>query len=169
MEKRTISTQYQQTDGKLWGYAAVWDSPTQIREGGKSFTEVIKRSAFGNISRDVIATYNHDPSKLLGRTSSGTLRLSTDDHGLRFELDLPDTETGREVRALTSRGDLAGASFTFSVRKDAWPSKTTRELIDVDLIELGPVTMPAYASTTVGLRSSAKDWYAYRLRLMAKS
>jgi hypothetical protein len=158
-ETRSFVGDFRQSDGnKLVGYAAVWDSPTQINnEGGRSFTEVIRSGAFSKAiaSRgDVIATFNHNPDALLARTSNGTLRLNEDSRGLRFELDLPDTQLGRDIRALTSAGTLNGASFTFNVRTggDRWDGNT-REVTDVYLYELGPVSMPAYEATSVGLRS----------------
>ena len=54
------------------------------------------------------ALFNHERGALLGRTCSGTLRLSEDGTGLRYEIDLPDTTVGRDVAALLERGDLTG-------------------------------------------------------------
>ena len=145
------------SDGKmLRGYAAVWDSPAHISEGGRSFTEIIKRGSFrGAIESkaDVVATYNHDMNRLLGRTAAGTLRLHEDERGLAFELDLPDHAA--DVREMVQRGDLRGASFTFSPKKggEQWDGNL-RTLSDVFLYEIGAaVVMPAYPATSVGLRS----------------
>lgn len=170
MERRSVSSRYSSEGRKLIGYAAVWDSPTEIREAGRTFTEVVRRSAFTRTldgSGDVLCCFNHDPAKLLGRTASGTLTVTPDEHGLRFEVELPDTATGNEVRTLVERGDLTGASFTFSVRSDKW-NGSTRELIDVDLFELGPVAMPAYQQTEIALRSRA-NWYRKKLELYERS
>ncbi|OWK37895.1 Phage head maturation protease [Fimbriiglobus ruber] len=139
----------------LTGYAAVWDSPTRITEGGRSFTEVVRRGAFRSAvesKADIIATFNHDPSRLLGRTSAGTLRLHEDDRGLRFEIDLPDHAS--DIKEMVDRGDLNGASFTFRPKAggDNW-NGDTRELTNLFLYELGPVAMPAYTATSLALRS----------------
>jgi HK97 family phage prohead protease len=154
-EQRSISVPFAADGNRLVGYAAVWDSPTRIAEQGRVFTETIRAGAFARSLKenpDIIATYNHNPDRILGRTKSGTLRLSEDERGLRFEIDLPESET--VLRELVARGDINGASFTFAPRAggEAW-SGNNRELRDVYLYELGPVTLPAYEDTSVGLRS----------------
>lgn len=171
MERRSLPTTYQSDDRRLWGYAAVWDSPTTIQERGRTFTEVVKRGAFTRALRntpDVLCCFNHDTNQLLGRTSSGTMSLKEDDQGLFFEVLLPDTDTGNEVKELARRGDLCGASFAFTVPKggDKW-TDSTRELVDVDLFECGPVVTPAYGTTNVGLRSR-RNLYVAKLKLMER-
>ena len=41
--------------------------------------------------------------------------LEQDEHGLRFDLSIPDTQTGRDTLELAQRGDLGGACFGFTV------------------------------------------------------
>ncbi|MBS1372065.1 MAG: HK97 family phage prohead protease [Lentisphaeria bacterium] len=152
-------------DGRavLAGYAAVFPDGTDgscYRYG--SVTETIAPGAFARALRDkqdVRALFNHDSGNLLGRLSSGTLRLQEDQTGLRYEIDLPDTTQGRDVRTLVERGDLSGSSFAFRVKTETWrkddtnPNCYLREIGDVDLIEVGPVTFPAYAGTQAAMRS----------------
>ncbi|WP_274031180.1 HK97 family phage prohead protease [Streptomyces sp. MMBL 11-1] len=111
---------------------------------------------------DVYATFNHNASALLGRTSSGTLRVGEDREGGFYEIDLPDTTVGRDVAELLKRGDLKGSSFTFRVldggqRRAAEDDPETglpvREITAMDVSELGPVTNPAYLTTQASLRS----------------
>lgn len=161
METRSRAANFQSEENRLTGYAIVWDSPTTVTERGRTFNEIVRRGSI-NLQPDTICTFNHDPSRLLGRMSSGTLRLNQDDVGVRFEVDLP--QSAQDIRELVQRGDLRGASFTFSVRAggEKW-TQDTRELTALDVYELGPVTMPAYPSTSVGLRSKlnlikAKLW-----------
>lgn len=166
LETRSLLATYKTDGNTLTGYAAVWDSPTQLVENGRAFTEVIRQGAFSKAiaSRgSIIATFNHNPDALLARTDNGTLRLMEDSHGLRFELDLPDTQLGRDIKTLTSAGTLAGASFTFNVRSggEKW-NGNTRELRDVFLYELGPVSTPAYGATSLALRA---DMQLKKLRL----
>lgn len=148
-------------DGRtLTGYAAVWDSPTEITQWGFRFTEVVKRGAFARTlaaNADILVTLNHDPHRLLGRTSSGTAKLVEDATGLRFEVTLPEHGDGQIVRELVERGDLAGASFAFTVPDggERWTGPTYRELVDLNLFEAGPVVEPAYPATSLGLRSAA--------------
>lgn len=141
---------------KLTGYAALFDRGADI--GG--FTEVIRRGAFSAslAAREVLCLVDHDPARLLGRTSSGTLRLAEDDKGLRYELDLPDTQEGRDIYILAQRGDLGGMSFGFTVRADGekWTGNR-RELLAVDLFEISVVhSWPAYQGTTVEPRSKGR-------------
>jgi len=138
----------------LTGYAAVFNSPTDI---GGYFTEQIAPGAFAEtIKGDVRCLFNHQSGNVLGRTKSGTLRLLEDAHGLRFEVDLPDTALGRDVGTLVARGDISGCSFDFRAMKQSWddtvdPPKRTLEKVEIS--EVSIVTFPAYADTTVGVRS----------------
>ena len=167
-ERRTTKTEIRAAnDGRTFeGYAARYNEPTQIgnpRKGG--FFEQVGPTAFQRSlgeGSDVAALFNHDPNLLLGRTASGTLRLEHRDDGLHVTNDLPDTTTGNDVRALVNRGDIRGMSFTFVSRKDEWKSMPgghaqLRTLHDVDILDVSPVTFPAYPSTTASVRSIAAD------------
>src|SRR6202171_3083218 len=75
------------------------------------FRERIKRGAFDAVLRsnpDVVALYNHDPNKVLGRTGAGTLRLSTDANGLAFDCDLPNTSYANDLAENLQRGNIKG-------------------------------------------------------------
>lgn len=139
---------------RLVGYVARWDSPARIG----TFNETIKRGAFAASlasGADVLALADHDPKAVLGRTKSGTLSLREDEHGLAFDLAVPDTATGRDLLALAERGDLGGCSFGFTVETggDHW-SGDTRELRNVRLHEVSIVqSWPAYGQTSVEARS----------------
>jgi len=141
------------------GYGAVFGKLSQDLGG---FREVIAPGAFNRTvqnQKDILVTVNHDVNSLLGRTGAGTARVSVDEIGVRYEVDLPDTVAGRDAEVLASRGDLFGSSFTFSVTKDgdSWEKdedgRRLRTLNEVKLYELGPVVSPAYLDTTVALRS----------------
>jgi len=108
---------------------------------------------------DVRALFNHNEDNILGRTTAGTLQLSLSDTGLAYEIELPETTVGRDLGESISRGDVTGSSFGFIVRKDAWTKEgdgedetEIREIHDVELIDVGPVTFPAYEATTAGIR-----------------
>jgi len=164
MERRA-ATELRAAGRRLEGYAAVFDSPARV--GG--FTEVIKPGAFkATLEKraDVLALVDHDPSRLLARTGSGTMRLAEDARGLHFEIDVPDTQLGRDVLALAERRDLGGMSFSFHPRAQAWPAADRRELRAVDLIEVSIVqAFPAYAATSVSARC-ATHGAAWRRRLV---
>jgi HK97 family phage prohead protease len=125
-----------------------------------AFVETIKPGAFTKtIARDdVRALVNHDASKILGRTKSGTLTLREDTRGLYCEISPPDTTVGRDVVESVKRGDLDGMSFGFSAVDVNWDGRTEvgqqlRELHEVRLYDVSVVTYPAYPSTSVAMRS----------------
>lgn len=136
------------------GYAAVFNSPTNI---GGWFTEEISPGAFSKAiseNGDIRALFNHDWSNVLGRTKSGTLRLSEDERGLKFEVDLPNTSVGRDLAESLKRGDISQCSFGFIPTVEEWdysiePAKRT--IREVDLFEVSVVSIPAYEDTEVAL------------------
>ena len=95
-------------DGRqLVGLAAPFEVEARIG----NFSEIIRAGAFQQTladQHDVLCLVDHSPEKLLGRTSSGTLRLAETRAGLEFELDVPPTQLGNDVLALASRRDLGG-------------------------------------------------------------
>lgn len=151
--------------GQLVGYCAVYDQPT-TRQRDYAGTETIARTAFdGLLDGDVTALINHDPSQLLGRTASGTLRLSSDEHGLRFELDLPDTSLGRDVRTLVQRGDIRGMSFTAAVGTVVRSKGGVVHTAFKRLVDVSPVTNPAYEGTSLMARNVDPEWVRAQLAL----
>lgn len=141
--------------GTIVGYTAVFDRFSQDLGG---FREKIAPGAFrGVVSQDVRALVNHDPNLLIGRSKPGTLRMSEDDLGLRVEIDLPDTQLGRDTAELVRRGDLDGMSFSFVADRDEWDYRTNppeRTLVSIrDLYDVGPVAYPAYTDTSAAMRS----------------
>jgi HK97 family phage prohead protease len=142
---------------KLKGYAAKFGKFTDLGW----FREKIQSGAFDEAIEDgdVRCLKNHNPDLILGRTTSGTLNLSTNTVGLRFEDDLPDTGVGRDIREEVRRGDITGCSFAFTVAEDVWKyfeddKPPERIIVKIGkLFDVGPVTYPAYPDTTVAARS----------------
>lgn len=138
----------------LKGYAAKFGVLSEDLGG---FREKIASGAFARSieENDVRAFWNHNATELpLGRTKSGTLRLTEDDIGLRFEVDLPQTTPAQDLAVSVDRGDVDGVSFGFRTRKDEWAENgMIRTLLDVDLVEVSPVNWPAYPQTELALRS----------------
>lgn len=141
---------------KLGGYAAVFDQTTDLGWLGK---ERLARTAFAVVladpTTDVRALWNHDRQYLLGRQAAGTLRLSTDTRGLEYEVDLPDTQYARDVRALVERRDLDGASFSFMPGNYTWDEahETRTHTSVAALVDVAPVTFPAYPGASTEARS----------------
>lgn len=144
---------------RLAGYAAKYSRYSQNLGG---FVEQIVPGAFDRSladSVDVLCRYNHEDAGLLGRTTSGTLRLASDDTGLTYEVDLPDTTVGRDVRVLAARGDVTQSSFAFETLEDEWDVTEQgfplRTLVNVRLMDVAPVNSPAYLDTSAAVRSLA--------------
>jgi HK97 family phage prohead protease len=143
------------------GHAAVYNRWSEDLGG---FRERVLPGAFTKslVDGDVRALFNHDPNFLLGRTKSGTLTLSDEAKGLHFEATPPDTQTIRDlVLEPMKRGDVDQCSFAFSVPAggDSWREPMQpgglyeRDLVDVRLFDVSPVTFPAYPQTDVAVRA----------------
>ena len=159
-KKHTSETRYFNIESRLAtkegkdvviGHAAMFNSLSEDLGG---FREKIQPGAFDDVlENDVRAYFNHDPNYLLGRTSAGTLRLSVDEQGLRYELDVPNTTAGRDLKENMRLGNITQSSFAFTIGKDgdAWERaengadirtiKKVKRLYDVS-----PVSLPAYPS-----------------------
>ena len=93
MEKRifNIETRVDSTeDGRdlVVGHASVYDSRSNNLGG---FYEYIERGAFTEElinTSDVRALINHDPNLILARNTSGTLKLTADERGLKYEFEI---------------------------------------------------------------------------------
>jgi phage head maturation protease len=98
---------------------------------------------------------------VLGRTRSGTLRLSEDSAGLHYEVDTPDTSYARDLAVSMERGDITQSSFAFRTRADDWgfteQDVPLRTLRDVMLLDVSPVAYPAYLDATSGLGHRALE------------
>lgn len=142
------------------GYAALYDTLSEDLGG---FKEIIRAGAFDRAlkaGQDILVRCEHDSRLLLGRTSNGTARVFADAKGLRYEVDVPDTQAGRDTAVLIKRGDVRQSSFAFSIpdptagqRWTVSDGEVLRELLDVDIHDCAPVAGPAYTSTSVSARA----------------
>lgn len=159
---------------KLVGYAATFNAPSRDLGG---FTEYVRPGAFKRSlasGADVVALVGHNSSLILGRRGAGTLHLSEDAKGLRFEIDVPPTQAGRDIMISVERGDVAGASFAFMVpesRGQRWDfnaKPVIRELLDVDLMDVTVCANPAYEDTSVALRTLRSETMPLLGRTLAR-
>lgn len=141
---------------KICGYAAKFNSRSQDLGG---FVETIQPGFFdGCLTGDTRALINHDPNQVLGRTTSGTMKLSVDSVGLRYEIDPPDTSYAHDLQVSMKRGDINQSSFAFNVDQenndgdkfeyDDEGGVYVRTLLKCKrLFDVSPVTYPAYTNT----------------------
>ena len=152
----TVKVEMRADDDKktLKGYAAVFNNVTDM----DWYDEVIQNGAFENtiLNDDIRALWNHDTGIVLGRKENGTLRLAEDDHGLKVEIDMPDTTEGDSAYKSIKRGDVSQMSFGFFIEDEIWSKTDGRDLRTIQkvkLLEVSPVTFPAYESTEIYARS----------------
>lgn len=145
------------------GYAAKFDKETIIGEGW-GFMEIVDRNAFDNCDMtDVVAKFNHDPNMAMSRTGAvNNLELTVDNVGLKYSFRAAN-ECGEMCAENIRLNIVRGSSFEFQVKSTEWVENykvidgTTYELRRIKeikkLFDVAPVLNPAYADTTVALRS----------------
>jgi HK97 family phage prohead protease len=139
------------------------------------FRERILPGAFDKIlarqrgKQEIVSYFNHDANWLLGRESAGTLEVVSEERGVSYIVEPPDTQAGRDVLALVRSRNLRGSSFAFTVSQKGGDRYTTdeggkaiREVVEASgLYEMGPVVTPAYSSTNVAVAlRSYEAWLA---------
>jgi len=136
------------------------------------FVERLDPGAFGIVSErrgrkkalETRALWNHDPNFPLARYP-GTLKMSVDDVGLRYEFPVPDTTYGRDIASNIRAQIVKGSSFSFTVPSggDSWAvedGRSVRTITKIDtLLDVGPVTFPAYPDADVKVAQRAYDQY----------
>lgn len=142
----------------LVGYASVFDTPYEI----EGMVETIDRRAFDRTLReqpDVYALLGHDPNRVIARTLNGSLRLLSDDRGLRVEIDPIDTQDGRDARQLVATGTVNAMSFGFIVAEDTIEvrdGRPHRNITDLHLHEVSIVTWPANPAASVSAQAQQR-------------
>lgn len=151
---------------RVIGYAALFNKRS-VNFGDDEYPmfEIIAPGAFRNVlGDDVRALVDHKGGlDTLARTKSGTLKLSEDEIGLRYEFEAPDTQAGRDLIKILDRGDIDQSSFGFQVNSKGQSFKEREEngkqvLIRTietvsKLLDVSPVTYPAYPDTMAQARS----------------
>ncbi|MCY8718435.1 HK97 family phage prohead protease [Bacillus sp. S10C12M] len=137
------------------------------------FIEMIDKRALDQTDmNDVRALIDHDPSKILGRTSAGTLKLEVDDIGLRFDVTLPNTQYASDLYENLRVGNISNCSFGFMLGKDGdsftrdqvtgLPLRSLRNISK--LTDVSVVTYPAYEDTDVTIAKRNLQQYEERNR-----
>lgn len=145
------------------GYALVFESESE----DMGFIETINRDAITDeiiAKSDVFCWLNHDEKRgCLGRSKKGkgSLKLSIDDRGLKYEFAAPKTALGDELLESLRRGDITSSSFAFSLPLDGsgekWEKKEdgthVRTITKFERIyDVSPVYTPAYSDTTISCK-----------------
>ncbi|MEN2368512.1 phage major capsid protein [Levilactobacillus brevis] len=155
-DSTTPQTQDSQANkGKtISGYAIVWNSPSKDLGG---FTEVVTPKALDGVDlSNVLMLNNHDYTQVLASVKAGTLTLETDDKGLHFTAQLPNTSFANDVYEEVQSGNVDSCSFGFDSDDDTdkWTKdddgNITRTINQVkSLFDVSVVAVPAYDDTNV--------------------
>jgi len=144
---------------QLAGTAIVFDSPSQDLGG---FTEICKYDAVQKSlqrNADLFMLWQHDSSQPLARVKTGALELSLNRAGLNFVATLPNSPLGQNAYQAVKDGTVDSVSFGFNIEPDGdkWintpDGRLIRELWDINVSELSPVTWAAYLAPHVDTRS----------------
>lgn len=153
-------------EGVIFGLAIPYNKVTTIGDmahGG--FREQIAPGSCTKSMReaDIVALFNHDSGKPLGRTSAGNLKLTNTTRGVEPELTPVHTTYAADLAELVNSKTIRGWSFGFEVIKDDWTdpegrasdeySGTDRIIREMKLIEVSPVTFPAYGDGMTNISS----------------
>lgn len=143
---------------QLVGTAIVFDSPSQ----DMGFTEIVKYQAVQKSlqrNSDVYMLWQHDSSQPLSRVKTGSLKLTLTDAGLDFVATLRKSPLGQNAYQAVSDGTVDSVSFGFSIADggDKWladeQGNVVRELWDINVSEISPVTWACYLAPHVDTRS----------------
>ncbi len=157
MEQRAFLTEIRAVDGedaRVSGLGIVYDQWTELWPG---YMERISKGAVKN-APTVKSFFNHDPDYVLSTLDSDpALVLRETESGLEYDSPIPPTTYGNDLKINLQRKNVRGSSFAFDVHHDAWSQGADgvvyRDITDLTLYEVGPVTNPAYIQTTATMRS----------------
>ena len=145
------------------GYATTFDSPYELYRDGKYIVmEQVDRHAFDEAyTEDTIFQYDHS-GMVYARTRNNTLKLETNDHGLKVTADLSSTEASRGVWDAIDKGLIDRMSFAFTVSGDSYEEEeqengdiiVTRTIKKIGrLYDVSAVSFPANEQTSISARS----------------
>ncbi len=147
------------TEYVVEGYAAVFNQLVLICvKDGKKYYEIILPGAFDNTNlSNVIMYYNHG-GKPVAVTGNETLKLTVDEHGLKFWAYLGGTEEGRRLWEEIKGGYITKMSFCFDMSEecDYFDAENTRRISEItDVYDVSAVDWPAYDETEVHARKKS--------------
>lgn len=148
------------------GYAVVFESQSE----DLGFFETIDRGAITQElvdNSDVFALLNHDDDKVLARSKNGvgSLKLTVDERGLKYEFDAAETQLGNDLLEYLKRGEINTSSFAFALdyndpEAETWTRKNGANYRTIHKIaylhDVSPVWNAAYSATSVSQRSLDK-------------
>lgn len=148
-----MNIEYRADGMRVSGYVNAVERYSKVLYSNEGrFIEKVQAGTFKKAlerSNNVELRFNHNPSRKLGETQDGTLKLREDSIGLYAEAVITDQEVINQAK----EGNLTGWSFGFNVN-DFYISEGVafdrKTLTDIDLFEVSLLTTePAYVGTSV--------------------
>ncbi len=153
---------------RLEGYVAVFNTRSRIPDKAGDFEEEITPGFADRYLRSSgfpIMQFDHGKDPRVGTVPIGAYSdFDKDGKGYHVRGDLFDNPVVEPVRQAIAAGAIKGMSFRFKVTKggDQWERRSggmdLRRVLDADVPEAGPVVFPAYAATSVSVRSLLSTW-----------
>lgn len=128
------------------------------------FREVIEPGALNGIWEHLDVRGRFDHKVILGRTKNGTMFLRKTDAGIEYDIFInPNDPEAMAIYERVRRKDVDGASFMFTVApngekwemQDGMPLRRVQEIDE--LMDVGPVTFPAYPQASASARSKVLE------------
>lgn len=159
IERRAFSFELREAAAdsrRVAGYAAMFNSQAELWDGWR---EVIQPGAFAesiaDAAEDIFMLWQHDSAAPMASRDAKSLILSEDSTGLAFDATLGESNLEAYWHSKIASGVIRRMSFGFITQEDNWDYEAKlRTLTKVKLLEVSPVTWPAYADTSISARSA---------------
>lgn len=141
------------------GYASTFEPYVLYTIDDIDYSEQIDPHAFDDADMtDVVFRVDH-AGAVYARSSAGTIKLFTDDHGLGNITDLSRTAKSRELYEEIEAGNYPKMSFCFTVAEDHYDKESHTRIIDriAKVYDISPVSFPANPGTELSV--STRDYF----------
>ena len=150
--------EYRADDNGLGTVSGVIVRYGDVARLGPMLTEQIEQGAF-DLTPPWWANRMHQRPNILGVSGENLTLLDAKD-GLRFRLELPSTQLGRDTAYELSKGFLRGASIELGQVKDSYAG-LRRIIQKSSAVRFGLVDKPAYPDSLLQL-NRWEDWEGYQ-------
>lgn len=141
------------------GYASTFEPYVLFTSDGIDYSERIEPTAFeGADLSDVVFRVDHE-GPVYARTSAGTVKLWTDEHGLGQKTDLGRTQRARDLFADIEAGNYPQMSFAFTVADEHYDKATHTRVIEriAKVFDVSAVSFPANPTTELSI--ATRDYF----------
>lgn len=141
----------------LTGYAIVWNQLSDDRGG--FFVRFLPGSV--HFADPTMALFHHDFRCVLGNTQNKSLRLTSDNTGVKVEIDLPATTQAADVATLVDGGYVNGMSFSMlydDVLVTTSKTENGQDIMEVSAFTCDEVTVtaiPSFTATSIQVQNDS--------------